>query len=547
VARQGEQGGTTMRRRTFLGNSVLTGAGMLVPGGLYGQTTVRDTATISILHTTDLHGHVLPTSNYQGEGDLGGLARCAAQIRKWRKENPANLLVDVGDVYQGTPVGWQTRGRLMIDLFNKLQYDAWVLGNHEFDWGPEVVLDALSRSKMPVLTGNMNLEGKRAGSWEDVEHPFARILPHLVKEVGGFKVGLIGMVTPGLPYWLRPELLKGFEVLPPAEILKESVRFLREEAKVDAVVVCGHMGLQEEDDFANPTRGLISGDCGVDVFLGGHTHRNQESREEGGVLYTQADYFGIHCGRVDLIFDRETRALVGKRAMTALMDARIEADPVVLEAAAKDLEEAKTYMEVEVGEVLGTISHNSGGQGKSSLLQHLISAALEHAAKKDKLVPDGVFHGTFGSGTMEPGKKTMADMWKVLPYENRVVALYLTREEIVSVMNESLQISSDRALYGFELELERAEASKGEQKTEVFVRSLRSVRTPDAPVGHRYCVLCNAYDAQSGGKRLMRLRALAQSPECKATLLTMSSREALIDYFGDLGTVRASGLKAVAG
>ena len=72
---------------------------------------------------------------------MGGLARCAAQIRKWRKSNPHSLLVDVGDVYQGTAVGWMTRGRLMIDLFNKLQYDAWVLGNHEFDWGPEVVLD----------------------------------------------------------------------------------------------------------------------------------------------------------------------------------------------------------------------------------------------------------------------------------------------------------------------------------------------------------------------------------------------------------------------
>jgi 2',3'-cyclic-nucleotide 2'-phosphodiesterase (5'-nucleotidase family) len=534
-----------MRRRIFLRGSAFAGAGVLLPRGGFGQEEgVHETATISILHTTDLHGHVMPTSNYRGEGDLGGLARCAAQIRTWRKESPANLLIDIGDVYQGTPVGWQTRGRLMIDLFNKLHYDAWVLGNHEFDWGPEVVLDALTRSKMPVLTGNMKLEGKLAGTWEDEGHPFAQILPHMVKEVGGYKIGLVGMVTPGLPYWLRPELLKGFEVLPPAEMLKASVKFLREEAKVDAVVVCGHMGLQQKDDFANPTRSLLEGESGVDVFIGGHTHRHQESRDEGGVLYTQADYFGIHCGRVDLTFNLGTGQLVAKKAVTALMDARIKADPVVIEASANDVEDAKTYMSAEVGVVELDISHNSGGKGKTSPLQELISSAIEHGAAKDGLVPDGVFHGTFGSGTLDAGKKSMADLWKVLPYENRVVALYLTREEITAVLNESLQVRSDRALYGFEVEFSKSEAAKFEDRGETFVRSLRSLRSPGKEIGHRYCILCNAYDAQSGGKRLMRLRALAESPECKATLLTLSSREALIDYFQDAGTVRPSALKA---
>lgn len=532
-----------MRRRGFLRNSALTGAGLGLPGRLVGQNEGRDTATVSIFHTTDLHGNVLPTRNYQGEEDLGGLARCAAQIRAWRKESPHSLVVDVGDVYQGTPLGWQTRGRLMIDLFNKIGYDAWVLGNHEFDWGPEVVLDALGRSKMPVLTANMNLDGKRAGTWTDIGHPYARLVPHLVKNLGGFKVGLIGLVTPGLPYWLRPELLKGFEVLQPAEVLQECVTFLREEAGVDAVVACGHMGLQSRDDFANPTRALLEGDGGIDVFLGGHTHRNQAASEVDGALYSQADYFGIHCGRVDLVFDRETRKLVSKRALTALMDSRIEADPVVLEVSAKARGEADTYLATEVGELLGAVSHLSGARGQASPLQHLISSALEMAAEQDNLVPDGVFHGTFGSGTMQPGAKTIADLWEVLPYENKVVALYLTREELVAVMNESLRAGGDRALYGFEVDIEHAEAGKGRRDGDPFVRSLRSIRTPDAKVGHRFCILVNSYDTQSGGKRLMRLRALADSPECKATLLTLSSREALINFFTELGTVRASGLR----
>lgn len=532
-----------MRRRGFLRNAGLAGTGLVLPGRLAGQEAAGETATVSILHTTDLHGHIMPTTNYQGEGDLGGLARCASQIRAWRKENPASLLVDVGDVYQGTPLGWQTRGRQMIDLFNTIGYDAWVLGNHEFDWGPEVVLDALGRSAMPVLTANMNLEGRPSGAWEDPGHPFARIVPHLVKEVGGFRIGLVGLVTPGLPFWLRPELLKGFEVLDPAAVLKDCVTYLREEAGVDAVVAVGHMGLQERDDFANPTRALLEGGGGIDAFIGAHTHRNHPGEDLDGVLYAQADYFGIHCGKLDLVFDRETRRLVAKRSLTELMDARIAADPVVLEASATARGEADDYLATEVGELLGSVSHLSGGRGQASPLQHLISAALERAAEQDDLVPDGVFHGTFGSGTMEPGPKTIGDLWKVLPYENKVVALYLTREELVAVMNESLRSSGDRALYGFEVEIEQAEAGKGRAEGDPFVRSLRSIRSPGAEVGHRYCILVNSYDAQSGGKRLMRLRALAESADCRATLLSLSSREALINYFTDLGTVRASGLK----
>src|SRR5881296_1617154 len=117
-----------------------------------------DTVWISILHTTDLHGHILPTSDYDGNPDRGGLARCVSQIRRWRRQNRNSILIDVGDVYQGTDVGLRSKGELMIDLFNHLEYDAWVVGNHEFDWGIDAFHDALARSTMPVLAANTLLE-----------------------------------------------------------------------------------------------------------------------------------------------------------------------------------------------------------------------------------------------------------------------------------------------------------------------------------------------------------------------------------------------------
>src|SRR5438552_18379961 len=79
-----------------------------------------DTVCISILHTTDLHGHILPTSDYDGTADRGGLARCVTQIRRWRQQNPNSILVDFGDGYQGREMRPRNQGELMIDLFNHL-------------------------------------------------------------------------------------------------------------------------------------------------------------------------------------------------------------------------------------------------------------------------------------------------------------------------------------------------------------------------------------------------------------------------------------------
>src|SRR5947209_7379515 len=164
-----------------------------------------DSVCISILHTTDLHGHILPTADYNGNSNYGGLARCAAQIRRWRLQNANSILIDVGDVYQGTEVSLRNRGELMIDLFNHLKYDAWVVGNHEFDWGKETFINALQRSAMPVLAANTMLAGKAAGAYSDSQQPLAKVQPLIIKQVAEIRLAIIGVTTPGMPFWLGPE------------------------------------------------------------------------------------------------------------------------------------------------------------------------------------------------------------------------------------------------------------------------------------------------------------------------------------------------------
>src|SRR6266403_5820348 len=171
----------SLSRRAFL--KTISQAGLLCATPSFAravETLNPETVTISILHTTDLHGHILPTVDYNGNADLGGLARCVTQIRRWRRQNRNSILLDVGDVYQGTDVSLRTNGALMIDLFNHLKFDAWIVGNHEFDWGAETFANAVAKSEMPVLAANMSIEGKPSG--EIANNPFAKVHPFILKE-----------------------------------------------------------------------------------------------------------------------------------------------------------------------------------------------------------------------------------------------------------------------------------------------------------------------------------------------------------------------------
>ena len=487
-----------MNRRKFLASSAAT---LALAGRGHAQEASSE---LAIFHTTDLHGHILPTVSYGGEDNLGGLARCASQIRAWRKESPENLLLDIGDVYQGTLVSWQTRGKLMIDLFNKLGYDAWVLGNHEFDWGPEVVEEALNRSNMPALAANVKLDGKLVGADRD-EGLFQKLKPWMIKEVGGEKVGVVGLITPGLPAWLRKEMLGPLEAVDPAPVLKRCIGELKSEGATK-IVVAGHMGFRERgDDYANPIAHSLKG-SGVDAYLGAHTHRRNERWLVEGVPCTQATYHGLDCGRVRFMGDLARMEL-------SRMNGEVELDAMVMEASKPFLETAEKEENRKVGEIPVEI------KGKDAVRNFMCESFLAAASKAGEEV-DGVFHGTFGGSKIPEGGFTVSDAWKLLPYENMMVVGELTSEELVAILKESdADRYSDRVLMGLQV----IEDEEGQP-----------VAIKGTPERKRYRVLFNSYDSQSGGRRLNVLRDSLAKPAAKSRLIPLGTREALIDYVASL-------------
>jgi len=520
-------------RREFLKLAGRAGLLSAVPTLASAAATLNsDTVCISILHTTDIHGHILPTSDYDGNSDRGGLARCVTQIRRWRRQNRNSILIDVGDVYQGTEVSLRTKGELMIDLFNHLDYDAWVVGNHEFDWGIEAFHQALQRSTMPVLAANTILEGKSAGEFSDTKHPLAKIQPFILKEIAGIKLAIVGITTPGMSFWLPREFTRGIDFQQPVEPVRRAIARAKSDG-ADAIVLTGHMGLKPRaggDDFANSVTALTSEFPDVAVFIAGHTHQAIPSRLTNGVLFTQADHFGIHVGRVDLVFDRNSKKLLGRQAICELMDNRLHLDDVVISRAKSQLAESDATLAQPIGELAQTLRAR-GRPGQPSDIERLIGAAIIEALLERNVAIDGVMHGMFDeTANLLAGPKTVHDIWNVIPYENYIVTAELSANELKAVMEEVYASHERRNLLGFELKLECRGAD-----CKITSMALQDGR----PLDHskKYLIAFNSFDSRSAGHHFMKLRALLETPSAKFVMHPVQTRDALIDYFRRRKTV----------
>jgi hypothetical protein len=242
-----------------------------------------------------------------------------------------------------------------------------------------------------------------------------------------------------------------------------------------------------------------------------------------GVLCSQASYYGIHCGRVDLTFDLDTRKLVDRKVFTVLMDDRFAADPLVMELARGDLEASRADLAREVATVTREIDGQGRGSGVARLLCEIFAAAL----KKRGTPVDGVFHGTFDKGNLQPGKLTVADCWQIIPYENMLVTAEVTPAELLAIVAEDAKVKdSDRTLWPLEVRRDVDGSPSG------IARDGREV-----PADRRLSIAFNSYDAQSGGRRLMRMREILAAPEARRTTSPIDTRSALIDGLLDRGTV----------
>ncbi|MGL5336102.1 MAG: bifunctional metallophosphatase/5'-nucleotidase [Enterovibrio sp.] len=256
-----------------------------------------DIREISILGTSDLHGHFVPWDYAADQANLAGsLSQIATKIHEIRQSLPNVILVDAGDTTQGNFVETFKNEPIspMMLGFNALNYDVWVLGNHEFDFGLPVLKTSLDQFKGQSLGGNI----KRADG-----NPF---LPaYTIIERQGVTIAVIGMDTPMTAQFAKgSNRLGGVTFTNPTQEVKKTIAKIKDQ--VDAIVLVAHMGLDNENDLADTgVTDIAKGNPELAAIVAGHMHVQVDKAIVNGVIITEPDKYGRALSRIDLKFEKK--------------------------------------------------------------------------------------------------------------------------------------------------------------------------------------------------------------------------------------------------
>src|SRR5437868_3259470 len=408
-----------------------------------GQQPTQKRAHVVILSTTDMHGRVFPIDYYTNKYDNVGIAKVATLVKEARKNDPELLLVDSGDTIQGTPLEYfhnkrnNTPPDPMMLAMNALHYDSMTVGNHEYNFGLQVLEKARREAKFPWLSANTYDTGKASTHYQ----------PYIVKEVQGVRIGVLGLTTLGIPNWENKPNYEGLEFHETVSEAKKWVPVLRDQEKVDVVFIAMHMGIEEDLRTGQPNPSNVPNENaaiaiarqvpGVDVILMGHTHREVGDLFVNGVLLTQANRWASHVARVDLYLEKDGSNrwhMVAKSARTIPVTEKTEIDPEIAKLGEPYDKETESWLSRAVGEYSEELTAEQCRFHDTEIIDLIQRVLLEdgHA--------DVSMAASFNPQARIPkGQVTVRNIAGLYEYENTLVTLELTGQQLKDALEHSAQ------------------------------------------------------------------------------------------------------------
>ena len=269
---------------------------------------------LTVLHTNDVHSRIEPFPMDGGTNQgLGGVAARAEIIEKIRREEEHVLLLDAGDIFQGTPYFNFYKGEPEIKVMSSMAYDAAAIGNHDFDAGLENLATQLTNhAKFPMLVSNYDFTGTPMEYKHD---------PYKIFKKGKIKIGVfgLGIEMAGL---VAENLSAGTKYHDPVKKGNEIAYKLKKEKKCDLVICLSHLGYQYSDNKVSDKR-LANETENIDLIIGGHTHTFLntpvvfKNKKGDDVIVNQVGWAGINLGRLDFNFSKYSRKkLSGSSSIT---------------------------------------------------------------------------------------------------------------------------------------------------------------------------------------------------------------------------------------
>jgi 5'-nucleotidase len=298
-----------MKRRDFIQKTAAS-ATLLTLGGLsLSSFTTNSVKKITILHTNDVHSHIDPfPATDPRNPNMGGVARRAAIIEQIRREEFNVLLLDAGDIFQGTPYFNYYGGELEYKLMSMMKYDLVTIGNHDFDNGIDGLLAQMPHAEFDFVSANYDFKNTVLDTI---------VKPYKIFKKNGIKIGVFGLGVE-LEGLVDKKLYKETKYNNPIEVAQDMSRILKEEQKCDLVICLSHLGYDYKNEPEKASDIILARKTkNIDLIIGGHTHtfldkpvveKNLEGKE---VLINQVGCYGINLGRIDFYLDNKNNIAAG--------------------------------------------------------------------------------------------------------------------------------------------------------------------------------------------------------------------------------------------
>jgi 2',3'-cyclic-nucleotide 2'-phosphodiesterase (5'-nucleotidase family) len=366
--------------------------------------------SLTILHTNDLHARLTPLENH-----AGGFAYLAAAIRHERANCTDCILLNAGDLVQGTPVSTIFHGTPVYEIGNLLGFDAATLGNHEFDYGWEQALQFLKIAKYPTVTANVvDASGKLFTS-----------KPYVILTVNRLRVAILGVMTDSLADITTPKSMGEWHTVPAMETARKYAAELK--GKSDLIVLLGHIAPVEEQQF-------LASAPEIPVLVTGHAHNGMDQlAENGGRIQVRVKGYGQELGRLELKVDTE------KKAPVEWHWKRIPIDSTKI---APDAEVAAQVKHWE-GEVSAQVDQPLAVSRKA-FDKRGVKALIEQAMREETGADFAWMNMGGVRDTIPQGQLLVRHVWNIMPFDNTVLVGTFKGSEMPAVVVGDRKLDPDR-------------------------------------------------------------------------------------------------------
>ena len=376
---------------------------ILAPWGYATQVDLK------ILYVNDFHGFAEPYKPTGSDAPLGGIAYLAGAVDRARGKQPS-LLLAAGDMIQGNPWANLFRGKSSIDVMNAMRFDAMVVGNHEFDFGPKVLKERMAQARFPVLGANVK--------------GFPGLKPYVIKNLQGVRIAIIGVVTPETAVTTHPRNVAGLTFSTPESAVKKYLPELKRRA--DIIIVLSHCGFQADKELAAKVPG-------IDVIVGGHSHTKILQPElVGQTIIVQAWEHAKVLGILNLrLKDGKIAGFEGE--LQEISPASGTPNCQVQDIVARYERQVDSLLQRPIGETQVDLDGEHVRTGETNL-GDFVADVMRQAAGADAALING---GSIRTSIAQ-GKITVKDIYAVLPFDNYLVAISLTGAQVKAALEHGV-------------------------------------------------------------------------------------------------------------